>query len=237
MSVDVNPRNRRPARVKTYIGYVNPERVEAVLNTVRWVKETGVSARGIGEQRRLVAFVVMEEDRLLRESIDDLEQAKNSRLQAYMRPAIFVQVDHLPKDGLGHIRRDLLAKGSVEDRQFKAPRRQLNIGTLKFAVIQDPINRVSFEGAVAFPPKVERKGAVVVVLAHKERGSRHVKRVTFRFPKGSKEALELVQEERVVVTGIIDRWGSYKGLEIHHVTERTRRMVTAETEDVMASLL
>jgi len=232
---------------------VYPDIVEHRLGKVRWVKEIGVTARGKGDSRRVVAFVVLEPGRLLRDIEGDLANMANSKLPAYARPQAYAHVESLPRDILGHLNRNALNGGSFDGRIFQRRGGQYRGqgGNGVTITLRNPINEIRFEGVVAFPVMDRRLGdpmgkvrpneARVVVSHRTNRNSKRGMRVTFLF-KGelSAEAKKLQPGDRISVVGKITTEASgrqFVGISFVRVEKDVQRVDPLSTDRVIESLL
>lgn len=233
---------------------IEPGAVERRLSKVRWVVDIGVTTRGQKEDRRLVAFVVLEKGRLLRDIELDLENMANSHLPAYARPKAYSQVDSLPRDLLGKLKRRTLASGSFDGRIFQRLSGQYKgqCGRGVTISIRNPINEVHFEGVVAFPVMNRRHGDPVgkvrtnearVIVSHKTSTSNidPGMRVTFLF-KGplSAEAKKLNPGDRICVTGKITTKFSgrqFIATSFVRVDDKVQRTDLTSTDRVIEQLL
>ncbi|MBA3281243.1 MAG: AMP-binding protein [Acidimicrobiia bacterium] len=85
-----------------------PEQVEAVLSVHPWVAEVAVIGRADPEWGQRVVAVVVPVDQAAPPSLEDLRDQVRTVLPAYAAPRELVVVDHLPRTGLGKIRRHRL---------------------------------------------------------------------------------------------------------------------------------
>ncbi|HSF38826.1 MAG TPA: AMP-binding protein, partial [Thermoanaerobaculia bacterium] len=109
---EVEAAGRADQQVKIRGFRVEPGEIEAELGRISGVREAVVVARedGAGE-RRLVAYVVLDEER----PISALREALREKLPAYMVPAAFVVLDRLPLNPNGKVdRRALPDPGEAE---------------------------------------------------------------------------------------------------------------------------
>lgn len=201
-------------RLQCYGRHVDPYPIENYLRKVRGIVDCALSARGKGDSRRLVAFLVLEQGRILRDVQGDLDHAV-SRLRAWQRPQLFDHVEHLPRNGLGHLRRDLLRTAKVDGRglRFRRPPSKDNLRpgrSLASIRLGDPVNLIYFEGAVGWEPIVRPNKEVLLVVAHQS--GRHVRSVRFHVKRGQRcygVAQSLQKGQRVVVTGKFGRYYLY----------------------------
>lgn len=231
---------------------VDPEPIEDRLRKVKWVKDLAVTARGSGDDRRLVAFVVVEPGRLLRDIEEEL-QAVASRMKAYQRPKAFTAVEFLPRDPVrGKLDRRRLASGAFDGRTFqiRAGRYCGKQGISK--VIRNPINEVRFEGIVARAPEFEtgrtcapqfrvRKGETRVSLSHTLPNSSRRVTVSFIFVGAmSRAARKLEVGARVVISArIITEWSGRQFLatDIQHVEPEVDRASADPIDQVIEALM
>lgn len=241
----------KPPRLHCYGRRVDPTIPERRLGTVRWVKDVGVTARGSGDERRLVAFVVMEDGRLLRDVELDLRNVAASSLPAYLRPQAYAQVAALPRHPvLGTLLRHRLREGRFDDRTF-----QNRLGRFRgkkgiTAVIRNAINEIRFEGVVSRPveqrrdsdpPAKVRQNEARVTLSHRPPGDAKRVTVTFSFRGAvAKQVLALEVGERVAIVGRIatdDRSRVFLGVSFAHVEKTVERAGLGNTDSVIEALL
>ena len=128
----VEAAGRADQQVKIRGFRVEPGEIEAELGRITGVREAVVLARAdeAGE-RRLVAYVVLDEER----PVSDLRDTLRDRLPAYMVPAAFVILDRLPLNPNGKVdRRALPDPGEVESApagERIAPRDEMELRLAK----------------------------------------------------------------------------------------------------------
>ncbi|MEA2693150.1 MAG: hypothetical protein QOJ16_2537, partial [Acidobacteriota bacterium] len=116
---------RTDAQVKVRGFRVEPGEVEAALRTHPRVREAVVLVRGeAGEDRRLVAYVVAEEQesKSKEDGAADLPAYLRGRLPEHMVPAVFVLLPALPLTGHGKVDRRALARIVPAAGETRPPR-------------------------------------------------------------------------------------------------------------------
>lgn len=229
---------------------VDPNRVETVLKTTKWVKDLAVTARGSGRDRRVVCFVVMEPGRLLSDVYSDLVSISNLKLKAWARPAAYTQVQTIPRDPvLGIIDRARIGRGKFDGRHFQTTGQYKGRSILITAIIRDAINEIRFEGVVARQPDTRRDSDPVgtvrdqyvrVTLSHKLPGASSKVTATFHFRgRISSRAKSLKIGERILVTAKIESaWrGGYIATDFERVPGEVERVNLRSTASVIEALL
>lgn len=232
---------------------IDPTIPERRLAKVRWVKDIGVTARGQGNDRRLVAFVVLLEGKQLADVELDLK-IEAGKLPAYLRPLAFAQVPHLPRDPvLGHLLRNNLRVGGFDGRTFRLQTGEKKKSVQRVtATIRNPINKVTFEGVVACavdnrrdgdPPGKHRHDEARLVLSHRLPGSKSKLGMSVSFVfKGAlaKKVAALDVGQRVCVTGkIVTALGGrrFLGVSFQKVNARVERVDSRNSDSVIQALL
>ncbi len=114
---------RVDSQVKIRGQRLEPDEIAAWLNRHPAIASSVVAARGAGEEKRLLAYLVMRNGS--EPSRRDLQQFLSQNLPSYMIPAAFVRLEQLPLTPNGKIDRPMLPApteaNTIGDRQSVAP--------------------------------------------------------------------------------------------------------------------
>lgn len=115
---------RSDAQVKVHGYRIELTEVEAVLESLPWIRQAAVDARGEDADRRLIGWVLFEEGLDDRPTSSELRRELRHRLPAFMVPAMLVPVSEMPLTLNGKIDRQRLpdsARAAAADRLEFAP--------------------------------------------------------------------------------------------------------------------